>query len=69
MLSGTLAGSVFVMMAALQTLRAPKRCQPTGLGVGSRETVAEVARTLDRSRFRRIGLHSACEAALVSALL
>ena len=34
-----------------------------------RETVADVARTLERSRFRRIGTHSAREAELVAALL
>ena len=35
----------------------------------SRGTVAEVARTPERSRFRRIGTHSARELALVSSLL
>ena len=35
----------------------------------SRETDAQVARTLERSRFRRIGPHSARESALVAALL
>ena len=34
-----------------------------------RETVARVGRTLERSRFRRIGPHSARERELVSALL
>ena len=35
----------------------------------SRETVAEVAGTLEKSRFRRIGPHSARKSALVSAQL
>ena len=34
----------------------------------SRGTVAEVARTLERSKFRRIGPHSARESVLKSAL-
>ena len=60
LLPGTPAASVFIMVAALASLRAPKRYQPAGLGIGTqflieRETVPEVARTLERSRFRRIG--------------
>ena len=35
----------------------------------SRETVAQVGRTLERSRFRRIGPHSTHKSTLVSALL
>ena len=34
-----------------------------------RETIAQVGRTLERIRFRRVGRHSARESALISALL
>ena len=34
-----------------------------------RETVAQVGRTLERSRIRRVGPHSARESAVISALL
>ena len=37
--------------------------------LGPRETVAQVGRTLERSRFRRVGPHFARESALISALL
>ena len=40
MLPGTPATSVFIMVAALKSLRAPKRCQPAGLGIGTPFLVA-----------------------------